>query len=319
MVAVLLGLIKLPDGGFLAARIPLVFAVFLPAIEHRLMLPLIRRASEHQRLLFPDAAAGEVETGIGKSPAEVQPFGVRMEHIDGSIAGHDSLYIGEGVEQELVEGVVCHIVVLDFTGRTFIIYVVRRVRDHEVGLDVAHQSVVGFLLRGIAADQTVPTERPYVTGLGEGGFFQLLVHIEIIVMNAVLQAVLEKVVDLGGVKTGKGNIKVLALQVSDQQGQLVFIPIAADLVQSDVESLLLGLVHFNDHTVNLGDAKVDEDLEPLMAADNTTGRLVPDDRLDIAELLDGAFQFFVFLVTGLQVLAGIVFGRKQLRRFLFLD
>ena len=242
-----------------------------------------------------------------------------MEHIDGSIAGHDGFHIGKGIEQELIEGVVCHVVVLDLPGRAFIVHVVRRVRDHEVGLDVAHQGVVGFLFRGIATDQTVPTKRPDVTGLGEGGFFQLLIHIEIIVVDAVLQAGLEKVVDLGRIKTGEGNIKVLALQVSDQQGQLVFIPIAADFVQSDVESLLLGLVHFNDHTVNLGDAKVDEDLEPLVAADNTTGRLVPDDRLDIAELLDGAFQFFVFLVTGLQVLAGIVFGRKQLRRFLFLD
>ena len=283
------------------------------------MLPLVRRASEHQRLLFPDAAAGEVETCISKSPAEVQPFGVRMKHIDGSIAGHDGFHIGEGVEQELIEGVICHVVVLDLPGRAFIVHVVRRVRDHEVGLDVAHQGVIGFLFRGISADQTVPTERPDVASLGKGGLFQLLIHIEIIVMHAVLQAVLEKVVDLGRVKTGEGNIKVLTLQVSDQQGQLVLIPIAADLVQGDVERFFLGVVHFNDHTVNLCDAKVDEDLEPLVPTDNTTGRLIPDDRFDITELLDGAFQFFVFLVTGLQVLARVVFGRKHLYRFLFLN
>ena len=283
------------------------------------MLPLVWRASEHQRLLFPDAAAGEVEACIGKSPAEVQTFGVRMEHIDGSIAGHDGLHIGESVEQELIECVVCHVVVLNLPSRAFIVHIVRRVRDHEVGLDVAHQSIVGFLLCGIAANQTVPTERPNVASLGEGGLFQLLIHIEIIVVNAVLQAALEKVVNLGRVKTGEGNIKVLALQVSDQQGQLVLIPITADLVQGDVESLLLGFVHFNDHTVNLCDAKVDEDLEPLVPTDNTTGRLIPDDRFDITELLDGAFQFFIFLVTGLQVLARVVFGRKQLCRFLFLN
>lgn len=128
--------------------------------------------------------------------------------------------IGEGVEQELIEGVICHVVVLDLPGRAFIVHIVRRVRDHEVGLDVVHQSVVGFLLCGISADQTVPTERPDVASLGKGGLFQLLIHIEIIVMHAVLQAVLEKVVDLGRVKTGEGNIKVLTLQVSDQQGQL---------------------------------------------------------------------------------------------------
>ena len=38
VIAVLLGLVKLPYGGFLTARVPLVLAVFLPAIEHRLML-----------------------------------------------------------------------------------------------------------------------------------------------------------------------------------------------------------------------------------------------------------------------------------------
>ena len=92
-----------------------------------------------------------------------------MKHIDGSIAGHDGFHIGEGVEQELIEGVICHVVVLDLPGRAFIVHIVRRVRDHEVGLDVAHQGVVGFLFRGIAADQTMPTERPDVTGLGECG------------------------------------------------------------------------------------------------------------------------------------------------------
>ena len=171
MIAVLLGLVELPDGGFLAARVPLVFSVFLPAIKHRLVLPLVRRASEHQRLLFPDAAAGEVEACIGKSPAEVQTFGVRMEHIDGSIASHDGLHIGESVEQELIECVVCHVVVLNLPSRAFIVHIVRRVCDHEVGLDVAHQSVVGFLLRGITANQTVPTERPNVANFGEGGLF----------------------------------------------------------------------------------------------------------------------------------------------------
>ena len=153
-----------------------------------------------------------------------------MEHIDRSIAGHDGFHIGESADQELIEGIVCHVVVLDLPGRAFVVHVVRRVRDHKVGLDVAHQGVVGFLFRGIAADQTVPPKRPDVTGLGEGGIFQLLVHIEIIVVNAVLQVVLEKVVDLGRIKTGEGNIEVLALQVSDEQCQLVLIPIAADLV-----------------------------------------------------------------------------------------
>src|SRR5699024_11133016 len=58
MVAVLLGFVELPDSGFLPARVPLVLAVFLPAVQHRLMLPLVRRTSQHKGLLLPDTAAG---------------------------------------------------------------------------------------------------------------------------------------------------------------------------------------------------------------------------------------------------------------------
>ena len=58
MLAVLLGLVELPDGGFLPARVPLVPAVFLPAVQHRLMLPLVGRAAEDKGLLLPDTAAG---------------------------------------------------------------------------------------------------------------------------------------------------------------------------------------------------------------------------------------------------------------------
>ena len=58
MVTVLLGLIKFPDGGFLAASVPLMLSGFLPAEQHRLVLPLVRAAAQHQRLLLPDAGAG---------------------------------------------------------------------------------------------------------------------------------------------------------------------------------------------------------------------------------------------------------------------
>ena len=57
MVAILLRLVKFPDGCFLAARVPLVLSGFFPAVQTRLMLPLVRTSSQHQRLLFPNAAA----------------------------------------------------------------------------------------------------------------------------------------------------------------------------------------------------------------------------------------------------------------------
>lgn len=42
MVAVLLGLVKLPDGGLFAPGVPLVLAFLLPSVKTRLVLPLIR-------------------------------------------------------------------------------------------------------------------------------------------------------------------------------------------------------------------------------------------------------------------------------------
>ena len=36
----------------------LMLSFFLPAVQHRLMLPLVGRASEHEGLLLPDTAAG---------------------------------------------------------------------------------------------------------------------------------------------------------------------------------------------------------------------------------------------------------------------
>ena len=46
----------------------------LPAEQAGLMLPLVGRSSQHQCVLFPDAAAGQIESRIGECPAEVQPL-----------------------------------------------------------------------------------------------------------------------------------------------------------------------------------------------------------------------------------------------------
>lgn len=81
VVAVFLGLVKLPDGGLFAPRIPLVLTFLLPTVETRLMLPLVRGASQHEGLLLPDTAAGEVEPGCVKCPAEIQSLGVSVKAI----------------------------------------------------------------------------------------------------------------------------------------------------------------------------------------------------------------------------------------------
>ena len=131
MVAVLLGFIKLPDGRFLASAVPLVFAVFLPSEQNGFVLPLVRRTAENEGLLFPDTAAGEIESRIGKGTAEVESFGISVENIDGRIVSHYRRHIGEGIKKEPVELIVRHIVVLNLSGGTLIVDIVRRVGDDE--------------------------------------------------------------------------------------------------------------------------------------------------------------------------------------------
>ena len=72
------------------------------------------------------------------------------------------------------------VVVLDRSGRAFVIYIVRRVGQHKVGFLALHQNLVGFRLCGIAADESVSAERPNISGLGKHGFFKLGGDIEVI-------------------------------------------------------------------------------------------------------------------------------------------
>ena len=78
-------------------------------------------------------------------------------------------------------------------------------------------------------------------------------------------------------------------------------------------------VDLHHNALHFGDAHVDENLEPLVTADNPAGGFIPDDRLHIPELLNGAFQLFIFRITGLEVLAGVVACRQKVCRILFLN
>lgn len=98
------------------------------------MLPLVGRAAQHQGLLLPDARPGEVEAGVGERLSEIQPLGVRVEHIDRSIVRHDFLCILKRCQQKIVEGGVLHVVVLDLPGAALVVDIVGRVGDDQVGL-----------------------------------------------------------------------------------------------------------------------------------------------------------------------------------------
>ena len=222
-----------------------------------------------------------------------------MEHIDGGIVRHGFRCILKCRQQEVVEGGVLHIVVFDFPGAALVVDVIGRVGDDQVGLQSVHQQREGFRLGAVPADQPVPPQRPDIPGLGNGGVLQLGVYIEVILFDPVLQTVLKKVIDLGGVEAGEEHIEVGALQVGDEEHQLVLVPIAGDFVEGDVEGFFPLLIQLHHHALHFGDAHVHEHLQPLMTAHHPSGDLVPNDRFHIAELLHGAFQFVVLRVARL--------------------
>ena len=81
-----------------------MLAVLLPTEQTRFVLPLIRRVTENEARLLPDATAGQIKTGIGEGFTEVKPFGVGVENIDGRIVCHDLFHIGKGIKQEMIKG-----------------------------------------------------------------------------------------------------------------------------------------------------------------------------------------------------------------------
>src|SRR5699024_8574009 len=133
-------------------------AFFLPAVQHRLMLPLVWGTSENQRLLFPDTAAGKIKSGIYKSFSKVQPLGVCVEHIDRSIVSHCAFCVLKGGKEKIIKGSVIHIVVFDFSCGTLVIYIVGRVGNYKIGFNAVHKKLKGFLLCGVAAHKSVSAQ-----------------------------------------------------------------------------------------------------------------------------------------------------------------
>ena len=139
---------------------------------------------------------------------------------------------------------------------------------------------------------------------------KLSLNIKVVLLDSVFYIVTEQIIQLLRLKAGEGDIKVSTLQICNHKSQLVRIPFAADLVQGDVERFFFFRVHIDDNNIDLGNAGIDEHLQALVATDHATGLFIPDDRFHIAKLLDGAFQLFIFWISGLQILTGIVVSRE---------
>src|SRR5690606_1322730 len=74
--------------------------------------------------------------------------------------------------------------------------------------------------------------------------------------------------------------------------QKLGIPVGADVgvVERDVERLLALQRQIHDDAIDLGPALMLQDLQSLMAGDDMSGALVPDDRLHERELVERTFE-----------------------------
>ena len=88
-----------------------MLTLLLPTIQTRLVLPLVRTAPQHQSILLPDTAPGQVEPGILECLSEVQAFGICMEDVDGTVIGQMPVHLLERCQKELVKFRITHVVV----------------------------------------------------------------------------------------------------------------------------------------------------------------------------------------------------------------
>ena len=90
-----------------------------------------------------------------------------MEDVNGSILGHSLFHIRKGIQQELIEGIIIHVIVLNLTSSAFVVDVVRRVGYHQICFLSSHQHFIGFSFSAVSAVKTVGTKAPKVTSLGD--------------------------------------------------------------------------------------------------------------------------------------------------------
>ena len=283
--------------------------VFLPAIEHRLMLPLVGRASQHQAGLLPDTAAGEIEARIRECPAKIQAFCICVEDVDGGVLRHDFFHVGKGIQQELIELLSGHVVIFDLASCTFIVHVVRRVRHYQVCFLSLHENFVGFRFRGITAHQTVASQCPHITGFRKDRLLQFFVYIKLIIL--CLGAVIKQRRQFLLIKAGEQRIKVHALQCFNFHSQKLFIPsgIHRHAVVSDDVSFLLSLGEVvGKDTGHLPNAFLLGSKDTSVTGNHTI-LPIDNDRIDKAKLPQRGTELFNLLW---RMCPGIIHIRYQL-------
>jgi HK97 family phage major capsid protein len=108
-------------------------------IEEFISTEFARRigAKEEEAFLVGDGE-GKIKTGIRESFSEIQPFSIRMEYINRSILCHCCFDVFKRCKQKIIKCFITHIIVLNFTCCSFIIYVVRGVRNCKISLFSVH-------------------------------------------------------------------------------------------------------------------------------------------------------------------------------------
>ena len=263
-----------------------MLSVLHEAIEHRLMLPLVIRAPQNQRILHPDTASGEMETSIDESPAEVETLGICVKNVGGTTFFEVVSHVLEGSKQEMIEFFVLHGVILNGQAAGALEgNAIGRVGQNEICLPAIHER--GHILGagGVTAHESVSADSPEVATLHKGGLLQRGTQVVIVIFRVRIAPVLEQVSQFLLVKAGKGDVKSLALQRLDFHPEELFIPTCVHrhaVIGEDVGFFLrLGQVIHKD-TGHLGDAFLLGGKQTTVTGDDAIVT-VDDDRVDKAE------------------------------------
>ena len=284
--------------------------VFSPAIQARLVLPLVGASAQHQPVFYPDTAAGQVEPSLLKCLPEIQSFGVGMKDINRAVLCKSLEHLLKSSEQECRKFRVGHMVILNAAGGFRDVDVIRWVSQNQVCGGVWEQGGIGYLRGSIAAEDLMHTEMPEVAGTRTARLLQFCIGVVVVFLCGLRKDFLEELFDFRRFKSGYSGVDVRGLDVLQQLRQHSFIPLPCNFVEGKVQGFFLCLVQLDDHTGGICPAQILHDRQPLMST-NDGAVSVDDDGVDIAERLERLLDLLISFVPFFQLFARVISGRGQ--------
>ena len=255
-----------------------------------------------------------MQAGVDERPAEVQPLRVRMKNIGRPSRFQVGDHVRKGLEEKTIKVIPLDGVVLDGQPiRGLEGDAIGGISQDEVGLLPIHQR--GHILcgGGVAANESMPAHRPDVAPLHKRGFLQGGGEVETVIVRGCFGEVGEHGGKLLFVKAGGIHVRAAGGKFGQQGRQLFIIPFASDFVERDVQPPFVHLGQFDHADLALRYAQVQQDAEPLVAADHVPRATVPHDGLHIPKGEDGRLQLLVGWISRLESLPGVVLRRIQFR------